>query len=233
MEKRVNEVLEALKGAADGAFVVDEELRIHIWNKAAEKILGFGNRDVVGQLCYQILQGYDEERRLICKACCQVAQLTLKGEPVSNYDIHASTNFGERRWLNMSIVTFKMGGNGDKKMIIHLFRDISQKKDDEMFFRRILEIARRSHKIPLELDDRRDPHHLIEKLTGREREVLILLSRGFNTQEIAETLSISPNTVRNHVQNILAKLGVHSRQEAIVYAYQNGLIEGNELWDYS
>jgi PAS domain S-box-containing protein len=229
MEKLVNELFEALTGAADGAFAVDEELQIHFWNKAAEEILGFGNRDVVGQLCYQILQGYDEERRLICKACCQVAQLTLKGEPVSNYDIQASTNFGERRWLNMSIITLKMGENGDKKMIVHLFRDISQKKDDEMFFRQILEISRRHHKIQFELvDDRRDPHHLIGNLTGREREVLILLSRGFNTQEIAEALSISPNTVRNHIQNILAKLGVHSRPEAIVYAYQNGLIEDEE-----
>lgn len=225
----MNEVYEALIGAADGAFVVDDELKIHFWNKAAEEILGFDNRDVVGQFCYQVLQGFDDERRLICKACCQAAQLTQKGEPVSNFDIHARKNFGERCWLNMSIVTFKMGENGDKRMIAHLFRDISQNKDNEMLLRRILELAQRQHRTPIELGYRREPHYLIEKLTGREREVLIILARGFNTQEIAETLSISPNTVRNHVQNILTKLGVHSRQEAIVYAYQNGLFGGNEM----
>jgi PAS domain S-box-containing protein len=225
----VNEVYEALLGAADGAFVVDEVLQIHIWNEAAEGILGFGNSDVVGQMCYQILQGYDEQRRLICKECCQVAQLTLKGESVPNYEIHARTNFGERRWLNMSILTFKMGENGDKKMIVHLFRDISQKKDGELFFRRILEMAQRYQSIPLEPGDWKDPDHQVDNLTIREREVLTLLARGLSTKEIAEALSISMNTVRNHIQNIFTKLGVHSRPEAIAYAYQKGLIDRNEV----
>lgn len=223
----MNEMYEALVSAADGAFVIDEELRIQFWNRAAEEILGFGNSDVLGQQCYQLLQGYDEQRRLICKACCRVAQLTLIGEPVSNYDIHTRTNFRERRWLNMSIITFNMGENGDKKMIVHLFRDISKEIDSEMFFRRILEIAQRYHAVPLEPGDRKDTGHHIDKLTLREREVLTLLARGLSTKEIAEALSISMSTVRNHIQNIFDKLGVHSRPEAIVHAFQNGLIEGN------
>ena len=221
----MDKVFEVLLGAADGAFIVDEDLQIHIWNKAAEDILGFDNNEVVGQLCYQVLEGHDEERRLICKACCQVANLTLKGEPVSNYDIHARTKFGERRWLNMSILNFKLGENGGKKMIVHLFRDISQKKGVELFFRRILEIAQSYQSIPFE---RKVPDHQVVNLSIREREVLTLLARGLSTKEIAEALSISMNTVRNHIQNIFIKLGVHSRPEAIAYAYQNGMIDGNE-----
>lgn len=220
----MNKIIETLDGAADGAFVVDDELRIHIWNEAAEEILGFSNGEVEGQLCYQVLQGHDEEMRLFCKAYCQVSQSVLKDEPVSNYDVHALTNMGDRRWLNMSVLTSKTDKNGSKKMIIHLFRDVSQKKNDEIFFHQLLETARRYHKIPLELDEKRNTNHHIKKLTGREREVLTLLAHGHSTQEIAETLSISRNTSRNHIQRILQKLQLHSRLEAVTYALRNGLL---------
>lgn len=221
----MSELIEALSGAADGAFVVDDELRIRYWNGAAEKITGFGSRDVLGQKCYQILQGYDEERRLICKDTCHVAELALKSEPVSNYDIRSLTNKGDKRWLNMSIITAKMGGNGYKKLIVHFFRDVTQKKEGEIFFRKILETASRYHNIPIELNDNGDPQILIEDLTGREREVLNLLTRGLSSREMAEALSISQNTVRNHIQHILKKLQVHSRLEAVTYALNNGLSE--------
>jgi PAS domain S-box-containing protein len=225
----MKEMYEALNGAADGAFVVDEELRIQFWNSAAEEITGFDKGVTLGQKCYQILQGRDEKSRLICKAYCHVAEKALKSEPVSNYDIRTRTNKGDRRWLNMSVITSKLGGNGEKKMIVHLFRDVTQKKDGEMFFRRIVEIAQRYRIIPFEPGDSKDQDHCIDKLTLREREVLTLLARGLSTQEIAEALFISMSTVRNHVQNIFDKLGVHSRPEAIAYAYQNGLIDGNEM----
>ena len=62
-------------------------------------------------------------------------------------------------------------------------------------------------------------------LTAREREVLVLMGRGAGTDRIAEELLLSPNTVRNHVQRILAKLGAHSKLEAVVLARESGLIE--------
>jgi RNA polymerase sigma factor (sigma-70 family) len=93
-----------------------------------------------------------------------------------------------------------------------------------MFFRRILETARRYHKIPDEPDDVRESENLIEALTAREREVLTLLVRGLKTQEIAEDLSISQHTARNHIQRILQKLQVHSRLEAVTYALKHGLL---------
>jgi len=64
----------------------------------------------------------------------------------------------------------------------------------------------------------------IEKLTDRELEILGLLAAGSSTAEIATELSISPTTVRNHVQRILTKLHVHSRLAAVAFAYSEGLI---------
>ncbi len=57
-------------------------------------------------------------------------------------------------------------------------------------------------------------------LSDRETEVLRLLAGGVNTPGIAKKLFISDKTVRTHIQNILRKLGMHSRLEAVVYAYK-------------
>ena len=64
---------------------------------------------------------------------------------------------------------------------------------------------------------------IASQLTAREREVLSLLAEGVSSRRIAEELHVSPNTVRTHVQNILAKLQVHSRLEAAAFAAQHGL----------
>lgn len=70
----------------------------------------------------------------------------------------------------------------------------------------------------------RDDGREFEKLTDRELEILRLLAAGSSTAAIARKLSISPTTVRNHVQRILTKLHVHSRLAAVALAYAEGLI---------
>ncbi|HEY2441934.1 MAG TPA: response regulator transcription factor, partial [Streptosporangiaceae bacterium] len=63
------------------------------------------------------------------------------------------------------------------------------------------------------------------KLTDREMEVLKLVARGMNNRDIARELFISENTVKNHVRNILEKLQIHSRMEAVMIALRDKLIE--------
>src|SRR5487761_247014 len=63
------------------------------------------------------------------------------------------------------------------------------------------------------------------KLTEREMEVLKLVARGMNNRDIAKELFISENTVKNHVRNILEKLQIHSRMEAVMIAVREKLIE--------
>ena len=67
------------------------------------------------------------------------------------------------------------------------------------------------------------------ELTPREREVLRLLSHAASNEAMAEQLSISVNTVRNHVANLMAKLEAHSRLEAVATATREGLLE----WEIS
>jgi len=63
-----------------------------------------------------------------------------------------------------------------------------------------------------------------EKVTDREMEVLELLAQGLRNEEIAARLGISPQTVQTHVRNILPKLGVHSKLEAVTFAVKNGVV---------
>jgi DNA-binding NarL/FixJ family response regulator len=63
------------------------------------------------------------------------------------------------------------------------------------------------------------------RLTDRELEVLKLVAQGLNNREIAKQLFISENTVKNHVRNILEKLQLHSRMEAVMYAVREKLLD--------
>src|SRR5947208_9475879 len=70
-----------------------------------------------------------------------------------------------------------------------------------------------------------DPKAAGAQLTPREMQVLRLVAQGLNNKDIAEKLFISENTVKNHIRNILDKLHLHSRMEAVVYAVKEKLLD--------
>ena len=66
---------------------------------------------------------------------------------------------------------------------------------------------------------------LLRSLSDRERQILSLLARGYSNRRIADACQLSLNTVRTHVQNVLVKLGVHSKLEAAALAVRQGLVQ--------
>lgn len=85
-------------------------------------------------------------------------------------------------------------------------------------------LARLLPRVAREREVRRDAQLLLGQLTDREREVLSQLAKGLRNDDIAAALFISPQTVQTHVRNVLAKLGVHSKLEAVAYAVRHGAV---------
>ena len=66
------------------------------------------------------------------------------------------------------------------------------------------------------------------ELTQREKEVLVLVAKGYNNVRVAESLSISEGTVKNHITNTYDKLGVKTRAEAVAWAWQHGMVKESQ-----
>ena len=85
-------------------------------------------------------------------------------------------------------------------------------------------LARLLPQVAREREQQRDALALLGDLTDREREILGLLAQGMRNEDIATQLYISPQTVQTHVRNILGKLRVHSKLEAVAFAVRHGAI---------
>jgi DNA-binding NarL/FixJ family response regulator len=79
------------------------------------------------------------------------------------------------------------------------------------------------------IEEKGEQTHLIDTLTPREREVLRLMAQGLDNRALAKQLGVEYGTVRSHVRNLIAKLEVHNKMQAIVKAAQLGLLEPDSI----
>ena len=200
---------QALERAGDGAFVITGDGRIVLWNRMAEKILGYSAREALGRACCELFVGRDDSGNRLCYKGCHVMTLVKMGDTVQNFDMQTRSKAGRPLWLNVSIIVTPNGSGGP--LTIHLFRDVTATKD------LLNMIGERSSEPPAAEPATGD-------LTRREIEILKLVAAGETTKDMAERLHVSTATVRNHVQNIMGKLGVHSRLQAVAYATHHRLL---------
>jgi PAS domain S-box-containing protein len=191
-----------LTRADDGVWVTTVAGRIVFWNRAAEDMLGYSADDVYGRSCGEVLTECDEQGRPVCGPDCDAAGLTRGANTSFGVPTHAKD--GRDVWLE--VTTFRIDGGAP--LVVHVFHDATGTK----------QLLRDLHE------------HLgaaaggEARLTRREREVLRLMAGGLGTAAAAARLSVSRATIRNHVQNIFGKLGVHTRLEAVAHATRHRLV---------
>ena len=171
--------LEALRDAADGVFIIDQEQRIAFWNRAAREILGYHKDEIVGSFCHVVLGGCNKHGQPICREKCRIAQAAAGKRRVQSFDMSVQTASHGLRWLNVSTMTWPANGGANGVGILHMFRDVTPRKQREILLDQVLDAAKsmqggeQTDNLPsLSAGD------VGADLTDRELEVLALLAEG-------------------------------------------------------
>ena len=207
----VDPIFRALEHSPDAVFVTDRRNHIVFWNDAARHLLGFTADEAVGTDCEALLGGCDLFGNRYCSDECPVMRMARRGEVVRNFELTLNTSDRTTLVADISLLQLR-AGNGDDFFLVHLVRSVSARPETAAPPRPRLVAARESTDVRA------------RKLTAREVEVLAMLAAGRTTPEIAERLHISQLTARSHIQNILEKIEVHSKAEAVAFAFQKNLI---------
>lgn len=208
------DVVDLLGRTADGMVAVAPGGAILAWNESATRLLDWTEDEVLGRPCYEVLGFSDRCGNQVCSAFCAGCRPAGSDELIESRDVMARSRRGRAVWLSVSTLVTPERVRGYCR-VVHFFREVGLPPELERL------VAERLRAPAPPAEDEGDRTSL-DALTPRERQILELLADGLDTREIAAKLVVSLATVRNHVQNILAKLGVHSRLEAVVLFVRNG-----------
>jgi PAS domain S-box-containing protein len=225
------EYFETLCNTGDGVFIVNEDKHIVRWNKGAERILRFSESEVLRQECFRIVDGKVSPEKAHCNPNCAIHNNAMTGACQNNFDLLTQAKDGEPVWLNISFIA---SPNPNEHFLAHILRDITREKKAEFALNQFLadlspQSLIRKEKGKANLKDmpigRNSPLDIPSTaLSDREIEVLTLLAEGLPTKGLAQKLNISHFTARNHIQNILVKLELHSKAQAVSYAFKKGIL---------
>lgn len=213
--------LDIVARSSDAAFATDERGRVILWNQAAERLLGHSAARVLGKPCHEIVCGRDVFGNRFCNEPCALESIARRRETVRHFEMEIQKESGDRMWASFSIVVVP-GTRPQQYTLVHLLQPVDRRSEADELIRRIL-AGSPAPALPSAVPGVRAPSQPIS-LTVREMEVLRLLADGTSTQAIADSLFISVTTTRNHIQNILRKLEVHSKLEAVALAFRDHLL---------
>jgi PAS domain S-box-containing protein len=205
----------ALELSPDAVFVTDRRNHIVFWNDAARLLLGFSSEEAVGVGCFDLLSGCDSFGNRYCSEECPVMRMANRGETVRNFTLNLRAKNGSPIVTSVSVLQLRAAAP-DAYLLAHVIRS----SDRDMH----APIPTAEPPKPRVVSARESADARARKLTTREVEVLGMLAAGRTTPEIAERLHISQLTARSHIQNILEKVEVHSKAEAVAFAFQKNLI---------
>ena len=216
------ELFALLEQTADAAYTVTEDGEICSWNGAAERLFGYPAADVLRRNIDEVLEARDTLGTEALAGGLEAATRRWDGESggIANFDLEVRTRSRDRIWVNVSTIVFDNRRTG-RRLFVRLARDITRRRRKEELSNRMLELARQL----ISLTDDAADHTPVEPLSEQERRILKLFADGSNPTTIARTLSISAQTLRNHLHHINRKLRTHNRLEAVTHARLRGLLE--------
>ncbi|CAB1062409.1 hypothetical protein D1BOALGB6SA_7186 [Olavius sp. associated proteobacterium Delta 1] len=215
-----------LQDLTDPLSIIDSEYRIFWANRKKAGEHKLSRKDIIGKVCYEMFFGKNKP----CSQCL-VSKVKITGQPCS---IEKSCDLpeGRRVWCKQRAVPIHDNGNKIAYTMIygiHITDKIllKQKQDKQIrnLEKKIFELKRYGNTSSGENDCKKNHSNL----TGREIEVLHLMTAGRTNHEISRKLSISEHTAKSHVINIFNKLGVNNRTQAAVMATYHQLICPQEL----
>jgi PAS domain S-box-containing protein len=216
------ELFALLEQTTDAAYTVTDGGEICSWNGAAEELFGYSASEVVRRNIDEVLEARDAlGTRALAGGFDAPTRRTNGTSPgIENFDLDVRVGDGRRIWVNVSTIVFDNHRTG-RRLFVRLAHDISQRRRKEELLNQMMEVAQRL----VRLTD--DPSELapVESLSEQERRILKLFADGGNPAAIAGKLSISAQTLRNHLHHINRKLRTHNRLEAVTHAQKRGLIE--------
>ena len=215
------DMFELLREAPYGAYAVDMRQTILFWNPEAERILGYRADQVIGRKCHSVIRSLAKEGSTpICMKDCRAVLAFRRGCVPSVVYARPRCASGERKRIVATPMVVPMA-EGVKTVFLQLFHEATDEAP-------ILEAAATVKDALSErgLTSPAPParHSEVTRLSAREQEVLRLLALGFTSQEIAERLFISYNTVRKHVSNVNTKLESPTTLNSVLTAQRRGLI---------
>lgn len=213
------ELFELLEGTADAAFAVTDEGEICSWNKGAEKLFGYARGEALHQTCHGLLQGRGTLGTEVCGERCSIRDCAAKHIAIPNYDLEVKTRSKRRMWVSVSTLVYENSPNR-RRLIVHFAHDITERRRSEELLRKLTVLSRQLSALP-DVIGRPAP---ISPLSEQEKEILHMFFAGKNSTEIAGKLSITLQTLRNHLHHINRKLHTHNRLEAVTHAVQRKLL---------
>lgn len=214
---RRDDALELIAASSSAACGIDRRHRIVYWNDSASALLGWGAAEVLGKSCYEAFAGRDLFGNFCCFRDCGVAVGALRGEEAEPFVMDVRRKDGTPLRLITRTLVFPSAG-ASYTCLVHLFENGDAGALSSIVLRAKAAVA----EPPEECAGPPQPAIL---LSPRERQILGLLSEGFGSVNIAARLDLSHATIRNHVQHLLRRMGVHSQVEAVSVAFRRGLLE--------
>jgi DNA-binding CsgD family transcriptional regulator len=221
------EVLDVLAQSDTPALATDTGGHIVFWNRAAERLLGRPTNQVLGRRCYDVLGGRDVFGNRFCHENCSIVSMSRKGEPVQGFEIVLGSSPKQEQSLNVSILKVP-GSRPELFTLVHILQPIERTARLTRALERLGAQRAGGQQEGWEPLATTGPVALPKAppLTEREKEILRWVAAGLQNKEIAQKLGISLATVRNHIHNILEKLDVHSKLEAVSLAFRQGWVTG-------